>query len=166
MTMKNKTMIFAVLAILTLGLMAIPQAQNAQAAGGTVGSISAGVTSIALNVPVALKCYDMTADASYGIEINDVSTHNWTNGGDQTSRTIFVVFDSSDVSAEQVKVELNNGTVSGGFLVIDTIYLAVTEVETFFPVDAVLELLVPLLIFAIAIAIVAGILIGVRRKRM
>jgi len=164
MAMKNKTMLFAVFALLTIGLMAIPQAQNAHAAAGTTGNISAGVSSITLNIVVAIKCYNMKPSDSYGLEVNDISTHNWTNSAVQTQKTLFLTFDSGDESEGQVKIELNNGTGSTDFLVIDTIYLGVTSVGDIININIAMDLLVPLLIFGIAILIVGGILLSTRKN--
>ena len=151
---RSKITIFAMFAVLAFTLLAIPDPQTAHAAAGTSGNISAGVSSVPLAAPVALKCYNMEVSADYSIDINDVAYANWTNAADQTTKTLFVNFDSGDVTDNQIKVELVNG--SSGTL--DTIYLSVTSVETFFNFDLPLELLVPLLMFGIAIVIISVIL--------
>lgn len=159
MMKTQRILIFAVLA-LAIGLMAIPTPQSAHAAAGTTGNVSAGLDSVALNIPVAIKAYNLQVSSDYSLEVNDIAIANWTTSSSQTSRNFFLTFDSDDVSDSQVKVALVNGSTG----VLDTIYLGVTTTDTWLNPDVVMELIVPLLMFLIVIVIAGAILVRKVRK--
>lgn len=156
-TMQSKQLaVFAIIALLVIGLQASPQTKNAHAAAGTAGDLSAGVSSVFLNTVVAVKAFNMDVSADYGLLVNNVITHNWTNSDTQTTKTFFMTFESTQVAEGQIFINLTDSEDGN----MDVIFLTVTEVEDIVDTDFAFDLFTPFLILGILIAVLGAILGG------
>lgn len=114
-------------------------------ADGTTGQLATKTTDIFLNSVVIIEAHSMEDTESYSLEVNDVVTDSWDN---YTTRIFHKSFDSSDVSDDQIKVELVSGSV------VDVIYFSV------FRPDKSINQLISTLIFPICLVGILFIVLG------
>jgi len=145
-------------AIVLLMLVAIPtnNPKAVNAAAGVNGTITVGVSSILLDSPVAIKCYDMDVSKDYAVMINTTNWINWTNGADETSKVFYRSFTTTDYTTPTTYV-IKVALCDGGANELDVIYLNPTTVDTFFPDELIFALFIPILIAVILVAIVLAI---------
>ena len=153
--------LLALLPILLCVLFMLP-AQKSEAAAGVTGDLTFGVSSVLLDSPVAIKCYDMeTAGGyTYAIEVNSVEKFQWANHAGETERVMYYTFTDADVASNIITIEL---LAASGGATLQTYYLAPTTVDTFFPDELIFALFIPILIAVILVAIVLA--IRSRRQR-
>lgn len=124
-------------------------------ADGTTGRLITKTTDIFLNSVVIIEANSMEDNESYSLEVNDIMTDSWDN---YTTRIFHKSFDSSDVSNDQIKVELVSGSV------VDVIYFSVFRPNKTIN-QLISTLIVPICLVGI-LFIVLGIVLSKVKEKM
>ena len=150
--MKNKSLL---LAGLVLGLFLMVGSTAPVSAGyGTTGAIDFDQSSVSENTLVYIHFVDLESSADYNINwTTDATGYSFTTGSNQDDIYLPIKFHKPS-GTNAFTIWLNDGNDNASEQVnIDEITVFVTEAETVLDTTAFLAIVVPLLVFAIIVAI-------------
>jgi len=146
--MKKQMLKVSVFLFVLFGLFIMVPA-SVLAADGTTGAIDFDQTSVSEDTLVYVHFKDLTGGADYNINSSDDATgYSFTTGSNQDDVYVPITF-SKPSGSNAFKIWLNQGNGTG----IDELTVFVTEADTVLNTTAFLAIVVPLLVFAIIVAI-------------
>ena len=146
--MKKRLLTATLLFAMVFGLF-LMSPMSVQAADGTTGSIDFDQTSVSEDTLVYVHFIDLEGGADYNINSTDDATgYTFTTGSNQNDIYVPITF-SKPSGSNAFKIWLNNGSGGG----IDEMTVFVAEADTVLNTTAFLAIVVPLLVFAIIVAI-------------
>ena len=148
-----KIMKIAPIMIFAFILLAMPMSM-ALAGDGTTGTIDFDQTSVAEDTLVYVHFKNLGVSSDYQINTdNNVTQFAFTTGSAQTDIYVPVKFAMPADGNNDFVITLVDGSEA---VVIDTLTVYVTEVDTILNDDAFLTIAVPLIVIALIVSIVVG----------